>query len=170
MTTKSSLEVACLLVNAGADVNVADYEGCAPLHAAAQSGYREVAELLLGSSASLDAQNETQETPLNLVPFTHPHPHTMRRRPHRPRPHTMRRCLTTLALTPRVVPLTHPRLHFLTLRVVTVTALAFTQRVVTLTALALTQRIVALTALALTAPTPARTPRIVALTVALNEP
>jgi hypothetical protein len=38
MTTKSSLEVARLLVNSGADVNVPDYE--APLHAAAQSGVR----------------------------------------------------------------------------------------------------------------------------------
>ena len=32
----------------------------APLHAAAQSGYREIAELLLGCSASVDARNEFQ--------------------------------------------------------------------------------------------------------------
>ena len=89
MTTKSSLEVACLLVNSSTDVNVPNYE--ALLHTAAQSGYREVVELLLGSSVSLDAQSETQETPLNLVPLTHPHPHTMRHCPHRPRPHTTRR-------------------------------------------------------------------------------
>ena len=64
---KSSLEIAQLLVNSGADVNVTDNEGCAPLHTAAQYGYREVAELLLGSSASLVAQNYDQETPLNLA-------------------------------------------------------------------------------------------------------
>ncbi|KAN0124433.1 hypothetical protein V8E52_002082 [Russula decolorans] len=54
---KSSLEIARLLVNSGADVNVTDDEGRAPLHAAAaRSGYRDIAELLLGSGASLDAR------------------------------------------------------------------------------------------------------------------
>ena len=64
---KSSLEIAHLLVNSGADVNVTEDRGCAPLHAAAQSGYREIAELLLGSGASLDARNKWQETPLELA-------------------------------------------------------------------------------------------------------
>ena len=54
---KSSLEIARLLVNSGADVNVTDDDGWAPLHAAAQFGYHEIAELLLVSSASLDARN-----------------------------------------------------------------------------------------------------------------
>ncbi|KAI0277745.1 hypothetical protein BGY98DRAFT_1097195 [Russula aff. rugulosa BPL654] len=59
LMAKSSLaEIARLLVNFGADVNVTDDEGWAPLHAAAQSGYRDIAELLLGSSASLDALNK----------------------------------------------------------------------------------------------------------------
>jgi len=51
----SWLEIAPLLVITGADVNVTDDEACAPLHATvtAQSGYREIAELLLGRSASL---------------------------------------------------------------------------------------------------------------------
>jgi hypothetical protein len=57
LMAKSSLEIARLLVNSGADVDVTDDEGCAPLHAAAESGNREIAELLLGSSASLDARN-----------------------------------------------------------------------------------------------------------------
>jgi ankyrin repeat protein len=48
-------------------VNVTDNEGCVPLHVAAKTGYREIAELLLGSSnASLDARNRKQETPLGL--------------------------------------------------------------------------------------------------------
>jgi hypothetical protein len=44
---KSSLEIAKLLLNSGTDVNVADDEGCAPLHAATQSWYRVIEELLL---------------------------------------------------------------------------------------------------------------------------
>jgi ankyrin repeat protein len=64
--TKSSLEIARLLVNSGADVNVTDDEGCAPLHVAARFGYREIAELLLGSGASLDGRNNEQQTPLEL--------------------------------------------------------------------------------------------------------
>jgi hypothetical protein len=45
LVAKSSLEIARLLINSGADV----IKGCASLHTAAQSGYREIAELLLGS-------------------------------------------------------------------------------------------------------------------------
>jgi ankyrin repeat protein len=55
---KSSLEIAHLLINSGADVNVTNDEDCAPL---------EIAELLLGSSASLDARNKKQQTPLELL-------------------------------------------------------------------------------------------------------
>lgn len=63
---KASLEIAQLFVNSGANINVR-HEGCALLHAAAQSGYREIAELPLGSGARLDARNTNQETPLNLT-------------------------------------------------------------------------------------------------------
>jgi ankyrin repeat protein len=63
---KSSVEIARLLVNSGVDVNVTGDDGCAPLHKAAQSGYREIAELLLGSSGSLDARNKNQQTALYL--------------------------------------------------------------------------------------------------------
>ena len=59
---KSSFEIVRLLVDSGANVNVTEDKGCVPLHAAAHEGYREIAELLLGSSASLDARNETQQT------------------------------------------------------------------------------------------------------------
>ena len=64
---KSSLEIAQLFVNSGAVVNVTDDDGCALLHAAVQSGYLEIAQLLLGSSASLEARNKNQETPLVLA-------------------------------------------------------------------------------------------------------
>jgi ankyrin repeat protein len=49
------------------DVNVPDNEDCTPLHVAPQSGDREIAELLLGSSASIDARNNEQRTPLAFV-------------------------------------------------------------------------------------------------------
>ena len=35
---KSALEIARLLINSGADMNVTDDEGCASLHAAVESG------------------------------------------------------------------------------------------------------------------------------------
>jgi Ankyrin repeats (3 copies) len=66
---KSSLETARLLVRSGADVNVPDDKGYTPLHAAAQFRYREIAELLLGSSANLDARSNEQETPLEISCF-----------------------------------------------------------------------------------------------------
>jgi Ankyrin repeats (3 copies) len=56
---ESSLEIARLLVNYGAKVNVTDdIDRDTPLHAAARSGYRNVAELLVESGASLDVQNQ----------------------------------------------------------------------------------------------------------------
>jgi hypothetical protein len=78
-----------------------------PCYMRQQFGYREIAELLLGSSASLEAQNEMQETLLNLVP------------------------LTILALTLHVVALTALTL---TLHIVALTAPALTPCVVALAA------------------------------------
>ena len=43
----SSLKIARLLLNSGADVSVTDDEGGTPIHAAALSGYREVVEHLV---------------------------------------------------------------------------------------------------------------------------
>jgi ankyrin repeat protein len=64
---ESSLEIARLLVNSGANVNVPDDEGETPLHAAARSGYRDIAELLVESGASLDVRNMYQQTSLHLA-------------------------------------------------------------------------------------------------------
>ena len=65
---ESSLRIAQLLVDNGADVNVAgDFDDDTPLHTAALSGYRNIAELLVESGANLDAQNRDQRTPLHLA-------------------------------------------------------------------------------------------------------
>ncbi|KAI0266919.1 hypothetical protein BGY98DRAFT_1102336 [Russula aff. rugulosa BPL654] len=117
--TKSTGLAEHLIAAHSEDVN--SEGGCAPLHAAAQSGYREVAELLLGSSASLDdiarllidrgadvnAQEEDRWTALHLA--------------------SSEEHLTTLAFTPS------PTLA-LTLRVVALTAPALTPCVVALAA------------------------------------
>src|SRR6266403_2612882 len=65
---ESSLEIARLLVNCGAKPDVTDDdEGDTPLHAAAHSGSRDIAELLVGSGASLDIRNKNQQTPLYMA-------------------------------------------------------------------------------------------------------
>jgi ankyrin repeat protein len=65
---ESSLEIGRLLVNYGAKVNVTDnVEGDTPLHAAARSGYRDIAVLLVESGTSLDVQNQYQRTPLHMA-------------------------------------------------------------------------------------------------------
>ncbi len=62
-----SLEIARLLVNSGAKVDVIDDGDETPLHGAARSGYRGIAELLLESGASLDVRNKGQDTLLHVA-------------------------------------------------------------------------------------------------------
>jgi ankyrin repeat protein len=73
---RNHLEIA-RLVNFGADVNVTNDKGYTPLHEAARSGYREIAKLLLGSGASLDARTVVQtsipETSTALFHYTRRH-------------------------------------------------------------------------------------------------
>ena len=65
---ESSLEIARLFVNYGAEVNITDdFQGDTLLHAAARSGYRNIVELLVESGASLDIQNRNQRNPLHLA-------------------------------------------------------------------------------------------------------
>src|SRR6266478_934455 len=65
---ESSLEIGRLLVNSGANPNVTDYnEGNTPLHVAAISGYRDIAELLVESGTSFDVRNKYQQTPLHMA-------------------------------------------------------------------------------------------------------
>jgi hypothetical protein len=67
MELSQRIGIARLLVNYGAKVDVTDgFEGDTPLHAAARSGYRNIAELLVESGASLDVKNRNQQTPLHV--------------------------------------------------------------------------------------------------------
>jgi len=49
----------------GADVNAKDESGSTPLHSAAISGHKEIAELLITKDADVNAKNEDGETPLD---------------------------------------------------------------------------------------------------------
>ena len=59
------LELARLLLTAGADVNAKNKWGSTPLHAAAREGHTEAVRLLLEAGADVNAENEDGETPLH---------------------------------------------------------------------------------------------------------
>ena len=64
----ASVEIARLLVDAGADVNAADNPAdWTPLHAAVGSGDRELIELYLDSGADIEAQDSNGQTPLKTA-------------------------------------------------------------------------------------------------------
>jgi ankyrin repeat protein len=63
-----SVEIARMLIEAGADVNVQDTWGNkTPLHDAARTGRVEVAQMLIDAGADLDLQDEHGRTPLHVV-------------------------------------------------------------------------------------------------------
>src|SRR5260370_35611643 len=63
---ESSLETARLLVNCGANVNATEDDyGDTPLHAAAQSGYCDITELLDESGTRIDVRNKYEQTSLH---------------------------------------------------------------------------------------------------------
>ena len=55
------------LLDAGADVNLADQDGSTPLHQAARRGSKEVVQLLLSKGAKPEAQDKNKATPAKLA-------------------------------------------------------------------------------------------------------
>lgn len=65
---RSNCKTRCLeLIKAGADINVPDKDGNAPLHLAAMSGNSELVSLLLYNEAIIDILNKKMQTPLHLA-------------------------------------------------------------------------------------------------------
>jgi len=62
-----NVEIARLLIAAGADVNGKNEDGSRPLHAAAFTGHAAVLELLLKQGAVASAKNTDDETPLQMT-------------------------------------------------------------------------------------------------------
>jgi ankyrin repeat protein len=62
-----SLEAVKVLLDAGADVNAADWTGNTPIHVAAQLGANDVIQLLAKWDAKLDAKNDAGQSALDLV-------------------------------------------------------------------------------------------------------
>mmetsp|Transcript_17517 Transcript_17517/g.50462 ORF Transcript_17517/g.50462 Transcript_17517/m.50462 type:complete len:775 (-) Transcript_17517:1217-3541(-) len=58
-------EIVRIMINAGADVSIADSNGNTPLHWAARAGDKSTAEFLLMKAAPIDAKNDRGETPLH---------------------------------------------------------------------------------------------------------
>lgn len=65
------LELALLLLEAGADVNAADMNGSTPLHLAAHGGNKAAAQLLLDRGANVNAEEMGGVTPLLIAQDSH---------------------------------------------------------------------------------------------------
>jgi cytohesin len=63
----SNLEAVRVLLDAGADPNLADWAGFTPLHNAAEDGYPESIPLLLDHGAELEARTKIDDTPLSIA-------------------------------------------------------------------------------------------------------
>jgi 26S proteasome non-ATPase regulatory subunit 10 len=66
--TLGHLAVATVLLQAGANINLADNEGNGPLHLACEECLKEMATLLLKAGAREDVQNRSGKTPVELAP------------------------------------------------------------------------------------------------------
>ena len=61
---KGYKDITKLILENGADSNLANNESITPLHAVSENGNKEIAEMLLGASADINATNKNVETPL----------------------------------------------------------------------------------------------------------
>ena len=64
---KGHLQVVRFLIEAHADVDADDENGCTPLHLAAIEGHTSTVEHLLNRGAAIDAKDELGSTPLHLA-------------------------------------------------------------------------------------------------------
>lgn len=64
---ETAMAMANLLLERGAEVNVAQRGGWTPLHQAAAHGYAPIVQLLLANGADVKAENEEGKTPLDMA-------------------------------------------------------------------------------------------------------
>lgn len=68
---RNDLEIACLLIEAGALIDARGETGYTPLHEAVSHGYWRIAHVLITRGASLQALNDDGQTPLDLLQILH---------------------------------------------------------------------------------------------------
>ncbi|WP_256012380.1 ankyrin repeat domain-containing protein [Desertivirga xinjiangensis] len=66
-TAANNNDITKMLLEAGAEVNVAQSSGLTPLHSAAQHGNIEILILLLEAGANIDARTESDKTPADVA-------------------------------------------------------------------------------------------------------
>lgn len=66
-TSSRAVEMLAEMIKAGADVNLADWEGTTPMHWAAYNGYGECVKMLADAKADVSLKDENEKTALDLA-------------------------------------------------------------------------------------------------------